>query len=98
MDIHVIKRTISTSGGTGSSNTLPIHGGLARQIFVRAETATTTFRFDLQDEDSVVTRSYDWHTEDINDETTFPMKGQYTMRITDATADGDFTVRISIQQ
>ena len=98
MDIHVIKGTISTGGGTGSVNTLPIIGGLARHIFVRAETASTTFRFDIQDEDSVAVRSYDWHREDINHETTLPMKGRYTLRVTDATADGDFTVRILVQQ
>ena len=99
MDIHVEKHTISTTGGTGSSNTNRILGGLCRQIYVLAGTSTTTFRFDLSDEDTLYTRSYDFHKGEINDdERRFPVRGTYTLRVTDASADGDFTVRMMIQQ
>lgn len=99
MDIHVEKHTISTASGSGSSNTNPIIGGICRQLFVSAGTSGTSFRFDLSDEDTLYVRNYDFHRGEINDDKwPFPVRGRYTLRVTDASADGNFTIRMLIQQ
>ena len=99
MDIHVEKIIISSAGGTGSQNTLPIIGGLLRHVYVLAGTSTTSFRFDIADSDAVYLRSYDFHNQEINDdETSLPVRGILTARVTNASADGQFTVRLSFEQ
>jgi len=98
MDIHVVKKTISTSSGTGSENTLPIVGGLCRQIYVIAGTDTTSFRFDVTNDHSVAVRSYDFYKQELIDDGILAMRGVYTLRVTDADADGNFTIGMLIQQ
>lgn len=98
MDIHVEKRTISTAAGTGSKNTLDIRGGLMRQLYVMSGTSNVIFRFDITDEDGIVQRYYDFHKGHIDDSEVLPVRGVYTLRVTDAQLDGDFTVKMSIEQ
>lgn len=99
MDIHIEKKTLTTNGGIGSENTLPIQGGICRQIYILANTSTTTFRFDVTNEDSLVIRSYDFHKGEINDDYhLFPVRGVYTLRIRDCVPDDTFKVAMVIEQ
>ena len=98
MRIDRVVRTITTSGGSGSENTLDIQGGLCRQIYIIAGTSTTTFRANIVDPDSLNVRRYDFHREEINDSEVLPMVGIYTIQITNASADGPFTCRMLIEE
>jgi len=100
MKIYKLRQTVSTSGATGSQNTLPIVGGLMRQLYIIAATAGVTFRADLTDENSDVVRSYDFHKTEINDTPVgpLPVSGIYTIRVTNASADGQFTVKMMVQE
>ena len=69
-----------------------------RQFYITAGTSGTTFRADITDDNSVVVRSYDIHQGEINDIKTLPVVGTYTLRVTNASADGNFTCVMMCQE
>lgn len=70
-----------------------------RQLYVLAGTSTTSFEFDVTNEDSLVIRAYDMHRGEINDHSNhLPVSGIYTLRVFNANADGDFTIAMLVQQ
>ena len=96
--VYKLKATVSTTGGSGSQNTNRVVHGLCYQLFVNAGTSTTIFRANLTDEDGDVIKDYDFHRGQINDlfRDPVPVVGVYTINVTNASADGDFTCKFLV--
>ena len=71
-----------------------------QQLLIRANTATTVFRANLVDANSVTRRNYGFATGEVDDVGShFPMAGSYTINITNASPDNDiFQVVLSVQE
>lgn len=96
--IYEHKDTVTASGGTTTSTTLNIRGGLLRQVLIRANTSNTVFSANLSDS-SLVRRHYDFHTGELNDmEVELPVCGPYTLTLTNASADDTFSVVLAVQE
>ena len=90
---------MTVSAGSISSSTLKIVGGLLRQVYVRANTDTTVFKVDLQDERSTIRRAYDFHEGELNDVGfAMPVQGQYTISITNVSPNDTFKIVLAIQE
>ena len=90
---------MTVSAGSISSSTLKIVGGLLRQVYVRANTDTTVFKVDLQDENSTTRRAYDFHEGELNDtDFALPVQGQYTLNITNVSPNDTFKIVLAIQE
>lgn len=99
MKIYRFRTTISTAGGSGSANTNPVIGGLCRQVYIRAQTSGALFRANIQSAYADTMRAYQLHTSTIMDDNrVLPMAGVYTVQITGASADGDFTTELLVQE
>lgn len=99
MTIYEMRTTLTVSGGSANAASLNVIGGLCRQVLIRANTATTMFRADLTDGNSVVRRNYGYHEGEINDMTiAFPMVGPYRVNITNASIGDTFTVIFAVQE
>jgi len=100
MNVYEHKVNITTNGGSVSSTTLNVRGGILRYFLVRALTSgTTQFRADLVDEDSTTRLNYAYHNgEIVDDKITLPVVGNYTLNITNASADETFRVIFSVQE
>lgn len=99
MTIYEHRATVTTAGGSVSSNTLTIQGGLLKNILIRANTSTTVFRVDLTDENGVVRLNWGYHQGELNDQTIeFPMVGVYTVDITNASQTDTFKEVLSVQE
>ena len=99
MTIYEHKALLPTAAGSVASSTLYIPGGLARQLLIRANTATTVFRADLKDEDGIIRRHYDFHHGEINDmEIRVALVGSYAVEITNATPDDTFRIVLSVEE
>jgi hypothetical protein len=102
MDIHVYEITTqNASSGTWSANTLDIHSGICKQIFVSAR-SNVTFDFKLTDDKNNVIydtiRREKTATFVLDDEVELPMHGVYTMRVYSSSSDGAiFNGRLLIQ-
>ena len=95
MKIYRYRTTLSTSGLTGSTNTNPIIGAICHQIYIQAQTATTTFQANIQDVYATTARSYAVHVGKIlDDNLRLPVENIYTIQITNASADGPFDVML----
>ncbi len=49
MTIYQYRATLTTASGSTNQKSLNILGGLCRQVFVTANTATTIFKVNIQD-------------------------------------------------
>ena len=99
MQIHRHIATVTTAGGSGSTNTSPFRGGLCRQVLIVSGTTTTTFRSNLTDPDSNTVRSYSTVTGTLNDDNRIlPVRGAYTLNVTNASADGNFTCMLMVEE
>ena len=103
MNIYRHTTAQTTVAGSISSTTLNVNGGLLRQVLIRANTATTVFRADLQEEGGTTVLNYSFHNGEINDTglsgaLPLPMYGRYTLNITNASPNDTFTVRLIIQE
>jgi len=79
--------------------TLSIIHGLLRNVYVKANTATTVFRANLQDEDSLNRLDYGFSTGMLNDMAiAFPIVNKYTFSITNASPNDTFSVRLGIEE
>ena len=87
------------SAGSAAGVTLSVQGGICRQVLIRANTSTTVFRANLTDSNSVIRRNYGFHTGELNDmELQFPMAGQYTVQITNASPNDTFSVVVAVSE
>jgi len=70
-----------------------------RYFLVRANTSTTTFRANIEDENGISRLSYGFHQGEILDNNvTFPVSGEYTVNVTNASVDDVFRIIFSVQE
>ena len=86
-----------------AGTTLTIPGGLLRQVLIRANTSTTVFRADLVDENSITCLNYGYHRGELNDTGAhgglpFPVAGEYTLNITNASPNDTFSIVLGVQE
>jgi len=96
--IYKYKNSVTCAAGSGSVNTNPIIGGLCREILVSPATATTTYRVNIVDEDSLTIKSYDYKKGLYIDIAPFIAYGIYTINITNSSANELFTIRMMVQE
>ena len=97
--IYQHRDSVTSASGSVASTTLRVKGGLCRQVVVRANTATTMFRVNLVDENSVTIANYGFHEGEINHVGgPFPLAGTYTINITNASPNDTFTVLLGIEE
>ena len=99
MTIYEVKTSITTASGSVTTTSLRILGGICRYVLVRANTSTTVFRVNLQDEDSV--RLMDWgiHTGELVDANiSIPLAGVHRLQLTNASPDDTFTIRLRVEE
>ncbi len=98
MGIYQFRATVTTAAGSTSSVSLPVTGGVCRQVLVQANTATTTFFANLVDNSSLKVMDYGMQTGEFNDVTAFPMSGKYTFSITNASPDDTFKIYFAVEE
>ena len=105
MTIYEHKTSMTTSGSTVSTMTLPIRGGLCRFVYIKANTATTVFRANLQDEDGDNILDWGFSTGMLNETgIAVPVSGRHTLQITNVSAGGGaagndtFKIKIRVQE
>ena len=97
--IYEHKATVVTASGSTSTITLKIIHGLCRNIYVKANTATTVFRVNLTDEDGDSRLDYGFSTGMLNDnQIAYPIVNSYTLNITNASPNDTFKVKIGIEE
>lgn len=97
--IYEFKTTLTVSAGSASSTTLSVLGGLLRSVYVKANTATTVFRCNLQDEDGLNRIDYGFSTGMLNDyHIHYPIVNKYTFNITNASPNDTFIVRLGVHE
>ena len=103
MNIYRHTTSQTTVGGSISTTTLKINGGLLRQVLIRANTSTTVFRADLTEVGGIAVLNYGYHNGEINDTGAsgalpLPVYGDYTLNITNASPNDVFNIRLIIQE
>ena len=98
MTVYEHKTSLTASGGETNTVTLKIPGGRLKNVLVRANTDTTVFRANLSD--GTDTRiNWDYEVGELVDDTVdFPVCGEYTFNITNASPDDTFRVILSVSQ
>lgn len=81
------------TSGTWSATTHKFSGALLRHVYIRPTTASTTFDFQLTDEEGRVFIDMDDNTGCLNREYQIPLIGTYTISITNASVDELFDIR-----
>ena len=103
VNIYTLTTSQTTVGGSVSSTTLNVRGGLLRQFLIRANTSTTIFRADITEQNGIAVLNYGYHTGEINDTGAsgalpLPMSGYYNLNITNASPNDTFNIRLSLQE
>ena len=99
MTIYEANTTVVAVAGAAVTSTLYIPGGVATQLLIRANTATTLFRADLKDEGGIIRRHYDFHTGELNDMAlNFAVVGSYAVEITNASLNDTFRVILAVRE
>ena len=98
MTIYQFRASVTTASGSTSTQSLNVRGGICRQIRIIAGTSSTVFFADIQDESNIKVIDYGQQTGELNDLTTIPMAGRYTVRITNASPDDTFTVYFGVEE
>ena len=99
MTVYEYKTSLTTSSGSVSGITLRIPGGLLRFVYVKANTSTTVFRANFQDEDGDNIIDWGFHTGMLNETgLAIPVTGSNTFQITNASPDDVFRVKIRVQE
>ena len=72
---------------------------MANYLLIRSNTASTVFRADLTDEDSIRRLNYDFHEgEIVDDKLNFPITGKYTINITNASPNDTFRIILAVKE
>ena len=99
MTIYEVKTSITTASGSVTTTSLRIPGGICRYLMIRANTSTTVFRANLQDEDSVRLVDWGFHTgELVETGISIPLNGIHRLQITNASPDDIFAVRMRVEE
>lgn len=93
-----INKSVTVINGTWSGNTQNINGGILLHVIVQAATETTTFDFSITDNSSIVVKNWIGITDELNEEIYIPVEGKYTLRISNASANENFTVYLGIDE
>ena len=98
--IYVHRAAVTTAGGSATSTSLRVKGGLCQQVLIRSLTSgLTVFRANLEDENGLVVRHYAFHEGEINDVgMSFPVAGTYDLNITNASATDTFQVVLAVDE
>jgi len=90
---------VVTSGGSWQENTPKISGGFLKEIYVKAASSSTTFDFDLIDSKDRIIYDEDGNYGFLHQvEREICLKGIYTMRIANASANEPFTVYLAVDE
>lgn len=95
MLINPIRRTLTTSSGVASDTFGSM--GICHQILVAPATSSTGYTVTLTDPGSVVVFKRTSEVGTLNDEVVLPLAGNYTIDLSSASADEDFTILISVR-
>ena len=98
MTIYQHRATVTAASGSTSSATLKILGGICRQVLIIANTSSTTFLTTITDESSMEVARYGSQQGELDDITSIPMSGRYTINITNASADDTFRVLLGVEE
>lgn len=98
MTIYQFRTSLTVSGGSANSISLPVLGGLCRQVILQANTASTTFLANIVDDNSLKVMDYGLNTGEFNDVTSFPMSGRYTFSITNASQTDTFKMYFAVEE
>lgn len=96
IDPHRLSGT--ASGGTFSVNTHHLVGGVLRNILIKAATASTIFDVAIVDEDSYTIYERTSETGVTSEITKIPVRGIYTVTISNATVDETFTIKLMTEE
>jgi hypothetical protein len=97
MTIHAETLTGSTASGTLSVNTTTLNV-LMRNVLVKPATSTTTYDVKITNGSSIVVYERTSETGTLSEETALPLRGIYTVTISNATADEAFTIQLVSQE
>lgn len=99
MTVYEHRTSLTTASGSVSTFTLPIRGGLIRQLFVKANTANTVFRLNMQDQNNLQRLDYGFHTGTLNEtQVAIPVAGRCTFSITNASPDDTFAFYVGVEE
>lgn len=98
MTIYQYRASATASAGSTSTTSLNIRGGICRQVRIVANTASTTFLSNITDANSLVVARYPSQQGELDDITSIPMAGRYTVNITNASADDTFTIYLGVEE
>ena len=87
----------TTASGSWSANTNRITGGILGHMYIGFTTTSTTFDFKLIDGSNRNVIELTTITGILNREYQIPIRGIYTMQITNASADEAFKLRFAIR-
>lgn len=97
--VYTHPASVTAASGSASSTTLKVKSGLMQQLLIRSATDSTVFRADVTEVGGVAVRHYGYHTGEINDVGAhLPLAGDYTVNITNASANDTFTIRLVVEE
>ena len=99
MSIHKHRSSVSISSGSGSSNTMKFSMGNLIQVFLKATSTTNIFDFSMVDEDGdivYIKEALEGNYEEHN--IYVPVRGIYTLTISNSTVDEAITVKIMVDE
>lgn len=98
MSIYEFRTSITVSGGSASTISLSVNGGLMQQLLILANTSSTVFRASIVDSRNITRRRYGFSTGELNDTGSFfPMVNKHTLNITNASANDTFQIVMAVQ-
>jgi len=89
--------SVATSDGVWQGNTVSLNG-ILKQILVKSATSSTMLDFSLTSDQNDVIYNRTDVTGIINEENELPLHGVYTMKISGATRNEDFTILLSVRE
>ena len=95
--VYKYRDTITVAAGSGSGNTVSVHG-ICRRFYIEPTTATTIYKVNVTDDDSDTIKNYEWKQGTYQDFTPFIMQGINTINITNSTANENFVIKLYIEE
>jgi len=99
MTIYEYSTSMLLAGGSTSTTSLNIRGGIMHQLLVRANTSGTVFRANLTDHNDIVRTNYGFSTGELNDtDTPLAMTGRYTINVTNASQTDTVRILLAVRE
>ena len=89
--------TVTTAAGSATANTVDTRG-LCHHIVVKPETETTVYDIEIVNPAGATIYERTSETGTLSELTSTPLRGIYTVSISNATADEDFIIQLIIQE